>query len=284
MPRRVEIVFEAAAGVSPVIRRNNVTVVGRDDGPAMMFAHGFGCDQEMWRRLIPYFSEEYKLVLFDHVGAGHSVIQEYSREKYGSLQGYASDLLEICHVLQLEDVVLVAHSVSAMIAVIAAAQDPAPFSDLILIAPSPRYTDDPLDGYVGGFSHDDIEGLLASLDSNYFVWAASLAPMVMGNPQEPELAENLRDSFCRTIPSIAQHFARVTFLSDTRQELKNVRTRSLIIQCSNDLLAPPVVGAYLNHNLEGSTLVHLEATGHCPHVSSPKATAAAIRHYLDEKP
>lgn len=274
----------APADVSAVVRRNNIKLAGRSDGPAIVFAHGLGCDQDMWQRLIPYFIEDYRLVLFDHVGAGNSDLEAYNREKYSSLEGYAEDLLEICDVLDLKNVVLVAHSVSAMVAILAAARNPAPFADLILVAPSPRYTNDPNDGYVGGFSEEDIDGLLESLDSNHFAWAANLAPMVMGNPKEPELAQNLRDSFCRTNPSIFRHFARVTFLSDTRRNLADVSTRSLVLQCSDDLLAPPEVGSYLHQNLPGSVLVHLEATGHCPHVSSPRATAAAIRHYLDQSP
>lgn len=274
------MVEAAPATVSPVIRRNNITLSGRPDGPVMLFAHGFGCDQDMWRRLLPYFADDYRLVLFDHVGAGRSDAAAYDRAKYGSLDGYAADLLEICAALDLKDVTVVGHSVSAMISVIAAAREPSRFSRLILVAPSPRYTDDPSDGYVGGFSQEDIESLLDSLDSNYFAWAAALAPMVMGNPDEPELAEDLRGSFCRTNPSIARHFARVTFLSDTRAELGQVRTSSLILQCSDDLLAPPEVGRYLNRQLERSSLVHLQATGHCPHVSAPEATAGAIRQYL----
>lgn len=280
----MEIVGTASTGVSAVIRRNNITVAGREDGPVMMFAHGFGCDQDMWRRLLPYFADDYRLVLFDHVGSGRSDVNAYDREKYGSLDGYATDLLEICACLELQDVILVGHSVSAMMAVIAAVQDPSRFSHLVLVAPSPRYTDDPADGYVGGFSHEDIQGLLASLDSNYFAWAAALAPMVMGNPEEPALSEDLRDSFCRTNPSIARHFARVTFLSDTRPELEKVRTKCLILQCSDDLLAPPEVGLYVHKHLDQSTLVQLEATGHCPHVSAPEATAGAIRQYLDASP
>jgi sigma-B regulation protein RsbQ len=275
-----ENVIEAAAAV---IGRNNVTISGRDDGPVMMFAHGFGCDQAMWQKLLPYFVDDYRLVLFDHVGAGHSDISAYDWEKYGSLNGYASDLLEICAALELEDVILVGHSVSTMIAVIAAVQEPNRFSHLVLLAPSPRHTDDPYDGYVGGFSREDIEGLLASLDSNYFAWAAAVAPMVMGNPQEPGLAEDLLASFCRTNPTIARHFAGVTFFSDTRPELKKVRTNCLILQCSDDRLAPPEVGAYLRKNLEHSTLVQLQATGHCPHVSAPGETAQEIRHYLDTR-
>lgn len=245
-----------------------------------MFAHGFGCDQDMWRKLLPYFEDEYRIVLFDHVGSGRSDVNAYDRVKYESLDGYAADLLEICACLELQDVILVAHSVSAMMAVIAAEQEPGRFSRLILVAPSPRYIDDPADGYVGGFSREDIEGLLASLDSNYFAWAAALAPMVMGNPEEPELSEELRGSFCRTNPTIARHFARVTFLSDTRHVLDGVSTDALILQCSEDVLAPPAVGSYLQRRLKGSTLVQLQSTGHCPHVSSPEATANAILGYL----
>ncbi|HET7782284.1 MAG TPA: alpha/beta hydrolase [Arthrobacter sp.] len=278
------MVEAAPATVSPVIRRNNVTLSGRPDGPVMLFAHGFGCDQDMWRRLLPHFAEDHRLILFDHVGAGRSDASAYDRTKYGSLDGYAADLLEICAALDLRDVTVVGHSVSAMISVLAAVKEPGRFAHLILVAPSPRYTNDPSSGYVGGFSREDIESLLDSLDSNYFAWAAALAPMVMGNPDEPELAEDLRGSFCRTNPSIARHFARVTFLSDTRNELGKVRTSSLILQCSDDLLAPPEVGTYLNRQLERSSLVHLKAAGHCPHVSAPEATAAAIRQYLAAGP
>ena len=274
------MVEATAEAVSSVIRRNNITLAGRPDGPVMMLAHGFGCDQDMWRKLLPYFADDYRLVLFDHVGSGNSDAAAYDRDKYSTLDGYAADMLEICESLKLEEVILVGHSVSAMMAVIAAAREPRRFRHLVLVAPSPRYTNDPDDGYVGGFSREDIEGLLESLDSNYFAWAAALAPMVMGNPEEPELAEDLRSSFCRTNPSIARHFARVTFLSDSRAVLDGVHTGCLILQCSDDALAPPVVGSYLHSHLESSVLVHLEATGHCPHVSAPEATARAIRDYL----
>lgn len=274
------MVEAATEAVSDVIRRNNVTVTGRADGPVMLFAHGYGCDQDMWRRLVPYFADEYRLVLFDHVGAGRSDADAYDREKYGTLDGYAADLLEICGSLDLRDVILVAHSVSAMIAAIAAVREPDRFARLVLVAPSPRYTNDDADGYVGGFSQEDIEGLLSSLDSNYFAWAEALAPMAMGNPGSPELAEELRSSFCRTNPAIARHFARVTFLSDTRPVLDDVACDSLILQCSDDLLAPPEVGSYVHEHLGRSTLVRLRATGHCPHVSAPADTAAAILDYL----
>lgn len=275
------MVEAATEAVPDVIRRNNVTESGRTDGPVMLFAHGYGCDQEMWRRLLPYFAGNYRLVLFDHVGAGHSDENAYDREKYGSLEGYAADLLEICAALDLRDVILVAHSVSAMIAVIAAAQEPDRFSRLILVTPSPRYINEPADGYVGGFSQTDIEGLLESLDSNYFAWAEALAPMAMGNPEAPELSEELRTSFCRTNPAIARHFARVTFLSDNRDVLAKVGTDSLILQCSEDLLAPPEVGNFVHRHLKHSSLVNLPATGHCPHVSAPEPTAQAILRYLN---
>lgn len=267
-----------------VANRNNVTMLGRADGPVMLFAHGYGCDQDMWRRLVPYFAADYRVVLFDHVGAGNSDLKAYDREKYGTLDGYATDVLEICEALDLDDVILVGHSVSAMIALIAAAREPERFARLILVAPSPKYTDDADDGYVGGFSNEDIEELLESLDSNYFAWAEALAPMAMGNPDTPEFAEELRSSICRTNPSIARHFARVTFLSDTRHVLPQVQCDSLILQCTDDLLAPVAVGSYVHQQLGHSSLVQLTATGHCPHVSAPEATAAAIVHYLHARP
>jgi sigma-B regulation protein RsbQ len=278
------MVGTVTSAVSTVIRRNNVTESGRADGPVMMFAHGYGCDQDMWRRILPYFSDAYRLVLFDNVGAGGSDVDAYDRAKYGSLDGYAADLLEICEALDLKDVILVAHSVSAMVGVIAAAREPERFSRLVLVAPSPRYINDSASGYVGGFSQEDIEGLLASLDSNYFAWAEALAPMAMGNQEVPELSEELRSSFCRTNPAIASHFARVTFLSDTRHMLDKVGMDSLILQCSDDLLAPPEVGSYVHQHLEHSTLVQLQATGHCPHVSAPEDTARAILQYLSTSP
>ncbi len=266
--------------VSTVALRNHVTITGRPDGPVMLFAHGFGCDQDMWRRVLPSFIEDYRVVLFDHVGAGQSDTAAYDRGKYATLDGYAQDLLEICRESDLRDVVLVAHSVSAMMAVVAAAAEPSRFSRLVLVAPSPSYIDDPATGYVGGFTREDIDGLLESLDRNYFAWAAAMAPMVMGNADSPGLGSELAGSFCRTNPEIARQFARVTFLSDTRPLLRAVTTPSLVLQCSDDLLAPVEVGRYVHEQLAGSTLVQLAATGHCPHVSAPEETAAAILDYL----
>jgi len=263
-----------------VAARNHVTVTGRPDGPVVLFSHGFGCDQGMWQRVLPYFTEDHRVVLFDHVGAGRSDPAAWNREKYASLDGYAADLLEICEELDLRDVVLVAHSVSAMMAVVAAAARPDRFSRLVLVAPSPCYIDDPGSGYVGGFSREDIDGLLESLDSNYFAWAAAMAPMVMGNPGTPELGAELTGSFCRTDPEMARDFARVTFLSDSRLLLQQVTTPALVLQCSEDLLAPVEVGRYVHQQLAGSTLVQLAATGHCPHVSAPEETATAILGYL----
>lgn len=270
--------------VSAVIERNNVTTLGREDGPVLLFAHGFGCDQNMWRRVLPYFAATHRIVLFDHVGAGNSDPSAYSSEKYSTLDGYAADLLDIVETMELRDVTLITHSVSTMMAVTAAAARPERFARLVLVTPSPRYLDDPADGYTGGFSEDDITGLLESLDSNYFAWAATMAPMVMGNPDAPELGEELTGSFCRTNPDTAREFARVTFLSDTRHLLDQVRVPALVLQSSEDILAPVEVGRYVHQHLVGSTFVQLEATGHCPHVSAPEETAAAILHYLHHAP
>jgi len=258
--------------------RNNVRVEGKPDGPPMLFAHGFGCDQHMWRLVTPAFADEYRIVLFDHVGAGGSDLGAYDRERYATLDGYARDVLEICEELDLRDVVFVGHSVSAMIGVLAAVEQPDRFSRLILVGPSPRYVDD--EGYVGGFTREDIEGLLESLDSNFLGWSQAMAPAIMGNPDRPELGEELTNSFCRTDPEIARHFARVTFLSDNRADLARVRTPSLVLQCRDDAIAPVSVGEFVHRELRDSTYAVLDATGHCPNLSAPAATIAAIRAFL----
>ncbi len=263
-----------------IMRRHHVTSHGDPSAPVMLFAHGFGCDQDMWQQLVPEFTDTHRVVLFDHIGAGRSDLSAYDSERYSTLQGYAEDVLAICQAMHLDDVTLVGHSVSANIALLAAIDQPERFRQLVLVAPSPSYVDDPADGYVGGFSAQDIDELLDSLDSNYFAWAAATAPMVMGNPQTPELGERLAGSFCRTDPDIAREFAAVTFRSDIRDRLSSVSTPALILQCTADALAPSEVGAYLDDHLPGSTLVTLEATGHCPHVSALTETAAAIRHHL----
>jgi sigma-B regulation protein RsbQ len=246
----------------------------------MVFAHGFGCDQNMWRHVWPAFAEEHRIVLFDHVGLGGSDASAYDRDKYATLNGYATDVLEICRELSLDDVVFVGHSVSAMMGVLAAEREPGRFAKLVLVGPSPRYVDD--DGYVGGFTREDIDGLLASLDSNYLGWSSQMAPVIAGNPDRPELGEELTNSFCRADPDIARHFAHVTFLSDNREDLAKVTTPSLILQCSDDVIAPDEVGEYVHRNLAGSRFVRLEATGHCPNLSAPEETVAAIRAFLDE--
>lgn len=264
-----------------VVQRNNVRVSGRGS-TAMLFAHGFGCDQTMWRYLTPAFEESYQLVLFDHVGAGHSDIGSYDREKYGTLDGYAADVLEICDHLGLEDVVFVGHSVSAMIGVLAARRQPARFDALVLIGPSPRYIND--DGYTGGFSREDIEELLHSLDSNYLGWSAAMAPAIMGNADRPELGAELANSFCRTDPEIAADFARVTFLSDNREDLSVVNVPTLILQCSDDIIAPRSVGEFIHARMTHSELVYLNAVGHCPNLSAPQETSEAMKAFLDRLP
>jgi sigma-B regulation protein RsbQ len=248
----------------------------------MMFAHGFGCDQNMWRLVVPAFEESHRVVLFDHVGAGQSDASAYDRQKYGTLDGYAADVLEICRELQLTDVVFVGHSVSAMMGVLAAKQEPGRFKALVLVGPSPRYINDA--DYVGGFSRQDIEGLLESLDSNYLGWSSSMAPAIMGNADRPELGEELTNSFCRTDPSIAAHFARVTFFSDNRQDLRHVTIPTLILQCSEDVIAPYAVGDYVHRQMPSSQLVIMKATGHCPNLSAPDETVAAIKAFLKSLP
>jgi sigma-B regulation protein RsbQ len=260
-----------------VIDRNNVHVRGTGDR-AMIFAHGFGCDQNMWRFVAPAFEKEFTTVLFDHVGAGGSDLSAYDRTKYSSLAGYADDVVEIGRELELKDAIFVGHSVSSMIGVLAEQESGGMFGKLVLIGPSARYIDD--DGYVGGFSAKQIEELLQFLESNHMGWSAQMAPAIMGNPDRPELGDELTNSFCRTDPAIAKKFARVSFLSDNRADLPRMRVPSLVLQCSDDVIAPAVVGEYVHKHTPQSTFTALNATGHCPNLSAPEETVDAIKSWL----
>ena len=260
-----------------ILRRNNVKVFGRGTQP-MLFAHGFGCDQNMWRFITPAFENHYRIVLFDYVGSGKSDLDAYDEQRYGDLAGYASDVLDVCHALELEDVIFVGHSVSSMVGVLAANREPERFARLVLIGPSPRYVNE--GNYVGGFERSDIAGLLETMDKNYIGWANYLAPVVMKNPDRPELEAELTESFCSTDPVIARRFAEATFLADNRADLAALTVPSLILQCSEDIIAPREVGEYVHRELRGSTLRVMEATGHCPHMSAPDETIALMKEYL----
>ncbi|HEY1666183.1 MAG TPA: alpha/beta hydrolase [Trebonia sp.] len=265
-----------------VLTRNNVTLGGQAGGQPMVFAHGYGCDKNMWRFVAPAFAGQYRTVLFDFVGAGGSDLAAYDPQRYRSLQGYAADVVDVVLALDLHDVIFVGHSVSAMIGVLAATREPDRFAALVLVAPSPRYIDD--EGYAGGFAETDIEELLASLDRNYLGWSSTMAPVIMGNADRPELGAELTASFCRTDPEVAKRFARATFLSDNRADLADVKLPTLVLQCSDDPIAPDSVGAYVHAQIPGSRLVKLEATGHCPNLSAPDETATAIAAFLNIVP
>ncbi len=261
-----------------VIGRNNVAVSGRVDGPPLVFAHGFGCDQGMWRHVAPAFTATHRVVLFDHVGAGHSDLSAWDPGRYRRLDGYADDVVEIIEALDLPPVVFVGHSVSAMIGVLAAARRPDLFDRLVLVGPSPRYVDD--GDYRGGFSAAEIDELLETMDGNYLGWSRDIAPVIMGAPQQQELGEELAASFCRTDPAVARHFARTTFLSDNREDLGRVETPALVVQCRDDVIAPVEVGRYVHEHLRGSEFVLLDATGHCPNLSAPRQLVEAMDRYL----
>jgi sigma-B regulation protein RsbQ len=263
-----------------ILRRNNVTVTGNPSGPTVVLAHGFGCDQNMWRLTVPALADAYRVVLFDYVGSGRSDLSAFREERYAGLDGYARDVVEVCEALDLREAVFVGHSVSAMVGVLAARQAPGRVGALVMVAPSPCYIDD--DGYRGGFSAQDIDELLASLEANYLGWSAAMAPVIMGNPERPELGEELTNSFCATEPDIARVFARTTFLSDSRGDLKTVGVPTLILECAQDVIAPREVGAFVHAQIPGSTLVTLDATGHCPQLSAPEATNRAIIDFLAE--
>jgi sigma-B regulation protein RsbQ len=260
-----------------VLKRNNVRIHGSGE-QTMVFAHGFGCDQNMWRFIEPAFETDYRTVLFDQVGAGASDLTTYDDAKYASLDGYADDVIEIGQQLKLRDAVFVGHSVSAMIGALAVLKAPGMFGKLVMVGPSARYIDD--EDYVGGFGESQIEELLQFLDSNHMGWSTQMAPAIMGNADRPELGEELTNSFCRTDPEIAKRFARVTFTSDNRADLPKVNVPTLILQCSEDIIAPQVAGQFVHDSIPNSRFVVLEATGHCPNLSAPNEVIAAMRTFV----
>jgi sigma-B regulation protein RsbQ len=260
-----------------ILARNNVRVSGHGDR-AMVFAHGFGCDQNMWRFVVPEFENDFKVVLFDHVGAGGSDLSAYDNRKYSALSGYAEDIIEIGHELNLKDAVFVGHSVSAMIGILATLKVPGMFGQLVLVGPSARYIDE--GDYVGGFNEKQIAELLEFLEDNHMGWSAAMAPSIMGNPDRPELGEELTNSFCRTDPDIARAFARVTFTSDNRADLPKISVPTLILQCKEDIIASMEVGEFVHRQIPGSTMVVLDATGHCPNLSAPREVVSAIQAFV----
>ena len=243
-----------------------------------MFSHGFGCDQHMWRDVAREFEANFRVILFDHVGAGRSDLGAYDSQKYSTLDGYADDVVEIGRELGLENAVFVGHSVSAMIGALASIKAPGMFSDLVMVGPSPRYIDDK--DYVGGFSREQVEELLEFLADNHLGWSAAMAPAIMGNADRPELTERLASSFCATDPDIAREFARVTFFSDNRDDLPAVSARTLVLQCREDIIAPISVGEYVRDRVPDSSFILLGATGHCPNLSAPAEVTAAIRAFV----
>lgn len=257
--------------------RNNVRVFGQGTQP-MLFAHGFGCDQNMWRFVTPSFEEDYQIILFDYVGSGNSDVSAYNPERYASLRGYAQDVLDVCEELQLKDVIFVGHSVSSMIGLLAAIERPDYFAQMVMVGPSPCYINSP--GYVGGFERQDIEGLLETMEKNYIGWANFLAPNIMGNQDRPELGEELTQSFCSTDPIIARRFAEATFFSDNRADLPKLQVPTLILQCSEDIIAPIEVGEYTAKHIPNSTLRIMKAKGHCPQMSEPEETTTLIKECL----
>jgi sigma-B regulation protein RsbQ len=260
-----------------ILRRNNVNVSGEGES-TIVFAHGYGCDQNVWNDIINEFSGMYRTVSFDYVGAGMSDLSAYDSDRYSSLHGYAKDLEEVCDALGLSGAILIAHSVSSMIGMLAAIKRPEMFKKIIFLGPSPRYLND--GDYLGGFEQEDLDGLFEMMEANYLGWSRALAPAIMANSERPELGERLTNNFCATDPEIAKQFARVTFLSDNRGDLHKLEVPTLTLQSSSDIIAPLSVGYFMNGIMRNNTLVILQATGHCPHMSAPKETVDAIKNYL----
>ncbi|MGC1242903.1 MAG: alpha/beta hydrolase [Chryseosolibacter sp.] len=263
-----------------ILARNNVKVTGNGKKP-MLFAHGFGCDQTMWRYITPAFENDYQVIVFDYVGSGKSDLAAYHEGRYSTLNGYALDILEICEELNLRDVMFVGHSVSSMTGLLAAIKEPDYFAELILIAPSPRYLNEK--GYVGGFDKTDVDRILDNMGKDYEGWANGAAPDVMKNPDRPDLSAELVQSFLSIKPSIARNFMAATFFTDNRKDLLKLKKPSLIVQTEDDRIVPIEVGDYLHAHLENSTLKVLKASGHYPHLSHPRETIRVMKAYLNTK-
>jgi sigma-B regulation protein RsbQ len=262
-----------------ISERNNVKIIGQGQR-TIVFAHGFGCDQNMWRFIVPAFADDYRIVLFDYVGCGKSDLSAYNSDRYSTLDGYAQDIIDICDELSLTDSIFVGHSVSAMIGVLAAIKQPGIFNSMLMVGPSPRYIND--SDYFGGFERNDLLGLLDVMDNNFIGWANFLAPVVMKNDDRPELTQELEESFCSTDPIITRRFAEATFFSDNRHDLSKITIPVLVMQCSNDAIAPDAVGEYTAQQISGSKIVKMNATGHCPHMSHPQETIEIIQNFLAE--
>ena len=274
--------FCMSLSATAILERSNVTISGASGPgtPALVLLHGLGADQASWRLLVPHFEPDYQVIQLDLVGAGGSNLAEYSRERHGALAGHADDLLDVLRTLALYDVIFVGHSVGAMIGVIAAVREPERFKKMVLISPSPRFINE--QGYAGGFEQKDINELLAAMDADYHGWSRGISPVMMGAGESPELVMELTNSFVRTNPEIAKHFARVTFLSDTRPELAFLTTPTLVVQSAHDVIAPLAVGHYINEQLADSRISVIETGGHCPHLSAPQQTLASIDAFMKQ--
>ena len=258
-------------------KRNNVWISG-EGSATIVFAHGFGCDQSMWRLMAPLFRSRFRTILFDHVGSGNSDLSAYDRTKYDSLRGYSDDVNELLDKFAEGPTIFIGHSVSAMIGMLADLDAAGRIVGHVMVSPSPCYVND--GDYVGGFERSEIDQLLVSLENNYLGWSRTMAPVIMGAPNQPALREELTNSFCRTDPDIAKHFARVTFLSDHRGDLARLSTPTLLLQCDDDVIAPVAVGEYMHRVLPKSTLRIVDNIGHCPHLSAPNECVASIEDFL----
>ena len=260
--------------------RHHIHLAGRG-AATMVFAHGFGCDQTMWRHLAPAYQHRYRVLTYDLIGSGGSDLSAYDPVRHGSLQGHADDLLALIDAHAVGPVVFVGHSVGAMIGMLATIAAPERFVAQIMVSPSACYLND--GDYTGGFTRDDIDELLETMETNFIAWSHSLAPTIMGAPNQPHLASGLTASFCRNDPEIAHHFASVTFRSDHRLDVPRSTTPALILQCSDDLIAPCTAGQWLHENLPHSSLAMVSNVGHCPHMSAPTAVSAAIDAFLAQQ-
>ena len=263
------------------VRQHNVTVVGRPDAArTMVFVHGFGTDQRAWSRVWPAFADEFRIVLFDNAGAGGSDPAAFQQHRYLTLDRYAQDLCELLQAMRLRDVVLVGHSLGAMTALLTGIARPDLVARIVAIGASPRYLDDPADGYRGGFSEDDPNRLYHAVTVGRDEWADAFAPQVMANPGRPALARH----FAETIKSVPNDAVLTVlcsiFQSDYREAVGRLERPALLLQTASDIAVPPSAAELLHRRIRGSRLEILDAEGHLPHVSAPELVVAAMRDFV----
>ncbi|MBE7941559.1 MULTISPECIES: alpha/beta hydrolase [Ramlibacter] len=259
-------------------QRFNVTVHG--DGPVtLLFVHGLGCNQSMWRFVAPHFEDRFRVVMMDLMGCGRSDWSAWEPGRYATLDGHAQDLIAVAQAFAGPHTVLVVHSVATMIGLLADLKAPPLFAAHAMFAPSPCYLNE--GGYTGGFERETLAALLEMLDNDGATFAGRMAPVIMGESHPPGYAREIEDAFCATLPEAFRQFARATFEGDFRARLPQLVKPVLVLQCTEDVVAPRSVGEYMATTLPDARLVLVPTQGHVPQMADPTRCIQALEDFLE---